>query len=434
LMGESLEDILKSKITESTIREINGNLDRFISDLESELDGYVYKTVQHRQSKVKRSDIYKLIIDTYFNVRKLHKKIKDDQTIPMSEMSSGEKQKAIIDVAHSLLKNHRVDGKNLILGIDEPEASLHISACFDQFNSLFDIGNDCRQVLFTSHWYGYLPILNNGNTCIISKIDSSHHFDLINTSNYQEQMSQQKEESKGRLPYDIQLKSTTDFVQSILINIFSDTPYNWIICEGSSEKIYLERYFENEINLNKLRIVPVGGAKKIKKIYSNMLTPYSEMKDSIGKNIKRGKILLLSDTDRSLVNYKVDSDEFFKCQRIVNNPRSQETMMVNIHENPISPETEIEDCLNGKLFVDTLKYFKDEFPIIDFIDENKDYMELASSFSLDLRPSEQSNLKNFFDSNDGEMKLQFAKKYVELLSDSYSVPRWIEDIKIWICT
>ncbi|OOF51502.1 hypothetical protein BKK54_02540 [Rodentibacter genomosp. 1] len=432
LMGESLEDILKSKITETTIREINGNLDKFISDLENELNGYVYKTIQHRQSKVKRSDIYKLIIDTYFNVRKLHKKIKDDQTIPMSEMSSGEKQKAIIDVAHSLLKNHRVDGKNLILGIDEPEASLHISACFDQFNSLFDIGNDCRQVLFTSHWYGYLPILNNGNTCIISKLDGTHRFDLINTSNYQEQMSQQKEESRGKLPYDIQLKSTTDFVQSILINVFSDSPYNWIICEGSSEKIYFEKYFEDEINLNKLRIVPVGGAKKIKKVYSNILIPYNEMKDSVGKNINRGKILLLSDTDRSLVSYKVEGDDFFKCQRIVNDPKTKETLMVNIHENPISPETEIEDCLNGRLFVEVLKYFRDDFPIIDFIDDKKIYLESPSVFSLDLRHSEQDKLKNFFDHDNGKVKLQFAKKYVELLSNSYDIPKWIRDIKQWI--
>ncbi len=177
LMGESLEEILRNKIKDKTIKDINKELDSFIDGLEGELDGYVYKTQQHRQSKIKRSDIYKLIIDTYFSVRKLHKKLKDEQFIEMSEMSSGEKQKAIIDVSHSLLRNHRESGKNLILGIDEPEASLHISACFEQFNSLFDIGNDCRQVLFTSHWYGYLPILNNGNTCVISKIEGSHRFD-----------------------------------------------------------------------------------------------------------------------------------------------------------------------------------------------------------------------------------------------------------------
>lgn len=433
LMGESLDDILKSKITEGTIREINKNLDEFIDGLEQELDGYVYKTIQHRQSKVRRADIYKLIIDTYFNVRKLHKKLTDEQTIPMSEMSSGEKQKAIIDVAHSFLKNHRSDGKNLIFGIDEPEASLHISACFEQFRSLFDIGNDCRQVLFTSHWYGYLPILNNGNTCIISKGDNGHQFELISTTNYQEKLSQQRETSRGILPYDIQLKSTTDFVQSILINIFSEKPYNWIICEGSSEKIYFEKYFEQDISADKLRVVPVGGAKKIKKVYLNMLTPYNEMKDSVGKTLsKRGKILLLSDTDRSLVQYKVECDEFFKCQRIVNNPSSRETEIVNVDSNLLSPATEIEDCLNGKLFIETLKSFRESYPILNSIIEKREYDECASSFSLDLRHSGQEILKNFFDLEEGIMKIKFAKKYTELLSESYNVPSWILKIKEWI--
>lgn len=435
LMGESLEEIIKGKITDSNIRDINAKLDEFINGLENDLNGYVYKTIQRRQSKVKRADVYNLILETYFSVRKLHKKLKDEQFIEINQMSSGEKQKAIIDVAHSLLKNHRTDGSNLILGIDEPEASLHISACFEQFNSLFDIGNDCRQVIFTSHWYGYLPILNNGNTCVITKDNSSHRFDLINTNNYQEDLHHRIKDSKGKMPYDIQLKSTTDFIQSILINIFSENPYNWILCEGTSEKIYFERYFKEEVISGKLRIVPVGGAKKIKKIYQNIIIPYKEMKEWSIKSKKYGKILLLSDTDRELVRYDVISDdENFKCQRIVNS--NDKTEMVNMHSNPSSPETEIEDCLNGKLFVETLKLFIDEFPnISSFIDLDKNYEESISSYSLNLRDSERKELKKIFDSDNGKFKEKFARKYCSLLEDdSYKKLDWIENIRNWFAS
>ena len=95
----------------------------------------MYRTSTDRQQNLRKSDIHKLIIDSFFNIRKLHKKVSDSSNfVEISSLSSGEKQKAIIDVAKGLLENHRADGTNLIIGIDEPESSLHISACFEQFD------------------------------------------------------------------------------------------------------------------------------------------------------------------------------------------------------------------------------------------------------------------------------------------------------------
>lgn len=433
LMGESLEDILKNKIQDKTIKEINKELDNFIRELENELDGYVYKTIQRNQSKVKRSDIYRLIIDTYFSVRKLHRKIKNDQYIRMSEMSSGEKQKAIINVAHSLLRNHRESGRNLILAIDEPEASLHVSSCFEQFTSLFDISHDCRQVIFTSHWYGYLPIMSTGNTCVISKTDKGHNFDLINMGNYREELSKKQSETKGSLPYDIQLKSITDFVQSILINLFSPSACNWIICEGSSEKIYFDKYFSDEIKQKKVRVIPVGGVSKITRTYEHILPSYKEMAKEY-KKTNHGKIWFITDTDCKLPSLEnIYSDNRFSFSRIIN--VQEDTKLIKFDDRLVSPKTEIEDALNGKAFVDTLNYFVGEYSeeLQGIIDRDKEYPELPVFYSLDLPVSKSIKLKEFFNIDNGEMKLKFARKYCDIISNNnYVIPEWILEIKEWI--
>lgn len=142
------------------------------------------------------------------------------------------KQKAIIDVADSLLSRHRDSGSNLIIAVDEPESSLHMSACFDQFGSLFDISRDCMQVIFSSHWYGFLPTIESGSATIISKVENDHVFDLINLASYREQVKQMTAGTRGRLPYDIRLKSINDFVQSVVTSSIGDDPFNWLICEG----------------------------------------------------------------------------------------------------------------------------------------------------------------------------------------------------------
>jgi hypothetical protein len=445
LMGEKLDHILRDRITETAISEINKGLTDFINEISNELDGYVYRTSTDRQQNLRKSDIHKLIIDSFFNIRKLHKRVNDSSNyVEISSLSSGEKQKAIIDVAKGLLENHRADGKNLIVGIDEPESSLHVSACFEQFDSLFKMSNKCRQIIFSSHWYGFLPTLTYGNVSVISEKDKTHQFDLINLQNYQEQIVHLMQNSKGKLPYDINLKSITDFIQSILSSITSVTPYNWIFCEGSSEKIYFDEYFKDEIQNLNLRIIPTGGAKKIKRIYQNILTPYNEIKENIDNNIydKWGKILFLSDTDSQLVHYETQNSNNkyprLQCCRLINNSSNNRTERLAIDNSLTSPATEIEDCLNGKLFVETLKFFK-EFQDYDYLknilEDTKEYSEEASYFSLNLRPSDTHILKEFFDSNNGNMKIEFAKKYVELMSKgNYQTPSWISEIKRWINT
>ncbi len=423
LMGESLNEIIEKCVPQTKIQEINTNLNNFLNSLLSILGEYSFRTSGERQVYLKKNDVYKLIIEAFFKIRKLHKKERE-YWLELNALSSGEKQKAIIELAFQLLKNYRAHTENLIIAIDEPESSLHMSACYDQFNKLFEISGLCSQLLFTTHWYGFIPTVEDGYVCVISKKEDQHKFDLLSISGYRESIKQTVRDSKGKLPYDIRLKSLNDFVQSIITSILSDEPYNWLICEGSSEKIYFEAYFADIKKNKKLRIIPVGGASEIKKIYNHLQVTYDDFKKEI-----QGKVILVSDTDSELVQYPT-KDEFKNliCYRIVNDESKRQTVLVKIESNPVSPKTEIEDSLNGKIFFETLKEFeKTHTELSNIIQEINEPTEESTYFSLDLSPSKQKLLENFFDTSNN--KFDFAKKYSEKISSNYKVPEWIEDLR-----
>jgi len=351
--------------------------------------------------------------------RKLHKK-EGDHWLDLSSLSSGEKQKAIMELAYQFLKEYRKKTDNLIVAIDEPESSLHMSACYDQFNRLAEMSEMCDQLLFTTHWYGFIPTIADGCVSVItkSKEKNEHQFDLIRISSYREQIKQSIKTSKGQLPFDIRLKSINDFTQSIITSILTDEPYNWLICEGSSEKIYFEKYFEQIKEDKKLRIIPVGGASEIKRIYNNLQVAYEDFKKEV-----QGKVIMVSDTDAEIVQYPVKADlKNLLCYRIVNIDSTKRTNLVRVDSNQVSPKTEIEDALNGKLFYDTLMEFQQTHSevetIISGIDEPE---EVASFYALDLSPSKQKLLEKFFDT--GNVKFEFAVKYSEKVGDDYSNPR-----------
>lgn len=424
LMGETLNEILEARVTGKLVQDINRSLNEFIDALSEELVDYSYRTPTDRQQNLKKQDVYNLIIQAFFNIRKLHKR-QGDGWLEISALSSGEKQKAIIDVAHSLIKNHRSSGENLILAIDEPESSLHMSACFDQFDAIYDISKSCRQLLFSTHWYGFFPTIESGSASIITKHDSEHVVDLINLSSHREQVKQLSSGSRGALPYDIRLKSINDFVQSIITSATGENPFNWIICEGSSEKIYLSAYFSELIVSRRLRIVPVGGAREIKRLYQHLLVSYEDFKDEI-----TGKIILISDTDAELVVYETKNHSNLICKRIVNDPKNKEAKLVNIESNPVSPKTEIEDVLNGLLFFQTLKEFINNFDYLEFLNNAGVVEDESSYFALDLRTSERQAIERFFDS--GNNKYVFSEKYVAALTDVHKTPRWISEIYGWL--
>jgi len=422
LMGETLNEIVERCVPQDKIQEINKNLNEFIESLSTILGDYSFRTSGERQVNLRKNDIYKLIIEAFFKIRKLQKK-EGEYWLELNTLSSGEKQKAIIELAFQFLKSYRQKTENLIIAIDEPESSLHMSACYDQFNKLFKISSLCSQLLFTTHWYGFIPTVEDGYVSVISRTNSTHKFDLVSISSYRESIKQAVRDSKGKLPYDIKLKSLNDFVQSIITSVLPDEPFNWLICEGSSEKIYFEAYLSDIKKDKKLRIIPVGGASEIKRIYNYLQVAYEDFKKEI-----QGKIILISDTDRQLVEYSTKDDSNLICKRLVNDESKRKTILAKIESNLVSPKTEIEDSLNGKLFFETLKEYETDNPeLSNLIKEIKYPTEESTYFALDLSLSQRELLERFFDKDN--YKFEFAKKYSQKISHEYKVPEWIEEIK-----
>lgn len=431
LMGETLINIIKEKIKDKQIKEINDGLDEFLKDLSSKLGEYEFRTLNNRerQKKISRTDINKLITESYFSKRSLHKK-QGSSWLELKDLSSGEKQKAIVELAHHLLRSCRKDASYMILAIDEPESSLHVSACYEQFGKLLDISHSCHQVLFTTHWYGFMPAMENGHvTAISTDNEGQHKFDLIDLDRQREIIKQNVASSKGKFPYDVRLKSINDFIQSIVSSLFCEEPYNWIICEGSSERIYLQAYLQDLRSTKKLRVIPVGGAREVRKIYNNLKVALEDIKDEIG-----GKVFLISDTDTQFFEWDTDSrlDRVLQCKRIINDVNTKTTGLVDIGSNLRSPNTEIEDVLDGEIFFETLDEFREEEDFISEILENRnpeEYKGTPSFFALNLGPLDKEKLDNFFDKKNN--KFDFANKYVENIKnigDSLPLP-WISEIE-----
>lgn len=426
LMGKSLTDIIKSSISESTIERIGTQLRTYITNLSNDLDNYEYKKDGERQTLINKNNLYKLIIDDFFAIRKIHKK-KDDKSLAIDVLSSGEKQKAIIDITYHLLHKNTESGKNLILALDEPESSLHMSACYDQFERLYNISRISHQLIITSHWYGFLPTIDKGAVTILGKKlskslskktnkDYDQNYLFYSLGNYREASRKQ---NLSDFSSDIRIKSINDLIQSIITSTLNESPYNWIICEGSSEKIYLSHYLKDLMKNNKLRIIPVGGANKVQQIYLQLSAVYNDIKHEM-----KGKVFLLSDTDPQYLRYDVNKYEHIRCERIVSN--NEQIKLVKIQENPVSPETTIEDALEGHIFYKTLIDFKD--PSLNFLSAMSPVKTKNSKHCLDLKMTEIEKIKLFFDKDNN--KYDFAKRYIESDED-FDIPLWMKNIYDW---
>lgn len=118
-------------------------------------------------------------------------------------------------------------------------------------------------------------------------------------------------------------------------------------------------------------------------------------------------------------------------KRIFN--ENKNTILIDANSDQASQITEIEDCLNGKIFMDTLKDFDDDE--INAILEDKNNISdisLNSFYSFNLRDSDRKKIKNFFDLENGYMKIKFAKEYVKFAqkySNDNSSMEWINEIK-----
>jgi predicted ATPase len=428
LMDKNIQSEIENAITSKTINQINKSLNEFVADIENVLEEYKYK------GKFKNSltmpDLVSKIIEAYFSIKILNKKTSSSKLIPVRELSSGEKRKALIDVAYSFLINNNSRNDNIILAIDEPEASLHISACYNQFEKLINLSKLNSQIIISTHWYGYLPIVSNGNATSITKNDKNEtSIQYFNLYNYREKITQDRKKIKGPLPVHYNIKSYNDLVQSILFSLIQDNPYNWIICEGLSEKIYFEQMFSDDINTKNLRFLPLGSFKEVKKLYSLLLAPIQDPDYQI-----KGKVLCLIDTDSERVDIDFSKTKNLFFKRLMND-KTKGTTIIDVDSNITNPPTEIEDCLNPYIYKQTLIEFSEEYETIKNIITNNEVRTKAlnSYYTFDLRESEKEDIKAFFDDKQGYNKIRFAEKYSEFSKTPFfrdeKQMEWIESIR-----
>ena len=425
LLDEDIKGKIQRSITAKTVETINSSLQEFIKEISESLVNYEYKG--SHKNRLTMNDLVEKVFESYFSIKILHGKQKG-HSIPVRDMSAGEKRRALIDLSYSLLARSAKRSHSVILAVDEPDASLHTSACHEQFSRLAEIPEltiPKTQVLLTTHWYGFLPIVQTGVAHAMGIENGKHIFHSFDLYNFREQIKQSISAAKMPLAIDVELKSYNDMIQSIVSSTIRATPYNWILCEGLSDKLYLEYYCQDLIKNNNLRILPLGGFKEVRRAYEYLWQPLNDPQYRI-----TGKVLCLVDTDTQMENVELKANSTsIQFSRIIFDTAKNECTIVNVDDQKRSPATEIEQALDGQRFVETVSELEDNesSQAIKDIISNASLNRLSSSTIgfLDLGPSAAARLMNeYFDIKNN--KVEFARQYISAES---TIPPWIEKIQ-----
>ena len=324
----------------SILEIINEQLEEYVSSVEKHIQeadkSYSFKPAYRQSSKLTSTHVTDSIIGSYY-AKRIFKK--DGKII--DNLSSGEKRVILIDIISAFLLKNKPE-RELIVAIDEPESSLHISRCYDQFSKINKIATVYNHQLFiTTHWYGSLPCLGKGNLIHIDNNSKSSCFDL---SNYYE--------DRKHLPEDIQLKGFFDLASSLLY-LYRNSDKTMVLVEGSTDKKYIE-YYLDDVELN---IIPLGGCSNVKKIYEYLYGPLSnkELFCKNGNREKRNRIICLVDTDIQCAEMSVKSDMKSKLLYIkrIHQVDDDSSMLLN-YDDSRRFSTEIEEVLEPKQFYDAL--------------------------------------------------------------------------------
>ncbi|MBF7993398.1 AAA family ATPase [Rahnella laticis] len=423
LLGDDIQNKIQKIIKKKDIDEINKHLNEYIADVSSLLDNsYHFKKPSQRQTLFTQRHMILKIIETYFTDKILHRRV-DGRDTPINNLSSGEKRKALLDLAFAFLKsNPKKSVSQTIFAIDEPELSLHATACFKQFEKLKKISDLGVQTLITTHWYGFLPVAGVGSATYISP--NQTHIKLLNLRSFKEEISNFVGESKGIYLDTLEVKSTHDLVQSIIASITATNNYNWLLCEGKTDKNYLEVHLECE-NVENLIILPVGGSFALKDIYTYLTLALKDRRSTI-----KGKVYCLLDTDQAYNEFhSTDSITNLKIRRLLFNKKSGCIDLLKTTDNRVSPATEIEDALDGLFFYDTLyRLYEDGYKQFAFMQDIETLTCEVSAGILDITKKQQEIIQNYLDQPG--MKVDFCNRYCSLVMDSedVSTPGWILEI------
>lgn len=425
LLGQKLDTIVRAFIKREDVRSINVQLNNFLGSISEKLGVYEYRKPAQKQNLVNQSHLTEKVIEAFFESKVLNRKDGRERT-PVGDLSSGEKRQALVDVAKAfLLANAAPSHQQVVLAIDEPELSLHVSSCFTQFEKLREISESNIQVLITTHWYGFMPIISNGVAIYCPKSDQSPV--VLDLRCFREDIKKLKTITNGELPIELELKGVNDLVQSIIASI-TGSNYKWLICEGSADNIYLSHYLKDP----KLFIVPVGGAPTVKKIFNYLYLALDDARSDV-----KGKVFCLVDTDKKFESFDgKDSIDGLTIRRLKNCEEKLRTELLKTSDNNAYPPTVIEDALESGAFVEALNSFQGHSiygylieKILPALDARG--CEWPSSLALGLGFEDRKNMERLFEI-DG-FKVKFALRYCEL-NINPNKPQWITEIEEFLMT
>lgn len=421
LMGEKVEEVVREFISDHQVREINQQLSSFMDSVSSRLENYEYKKPARKQNLFNQTHFASKVIEAYFSSKVLNLITEEGVQTPIYDLSSGEKRRAIIDIAKAFLTGAGESRKaQVILAVDEPEISLHTASCFPQFEKLKYIASNYIQVMLTTHWYGFMPIVSNGSAIYISGERSENY--LLNLKRFRDDISQLRRKTKGSLPSNIELKGINDLVQSVISSVMGGN-YKWIICEGVSDKIYLDCFCSGEEGL---MVLPVSGAPMVKKFYTYIYLALLDERSDI-----KGKVYFLLDTDEEHEFYEAkDKISSIRIRRLLNDSEEGGTKLVTITSSKVSPPTEIEDSLNPEIFLLSIKEVAREYGSPGFSDlidgmSIKDG-SLPSGLAFDWRDSERKAVADFL--KIPGVKVGLAEAYSRL-HRAEKTPPWFQEVR-----
>lgn len=413
------------------LKFLNEHLNIFMTNVNEAIQtinvNYSYNSQAFTKKNLTASDIRDKILEAYFKKRTLKYNNRE-----INELSSGEQRRALIDIAYAFLSNNEQKDKKVVLAIDEPEVSLNIANCFSQFERLEELANKYRnQVLVTTHWYGFLPVIKNGNLYYLEYNDDEFELMEFSFFNYL---------TESRVfPDNVEFKSMFDLSTSILSYIRSNKNSKWIICEGSSDRIYLESI----LGKKDYKILPIGGCRLVANLYNLLVVPMN-MENRDGKN----KILCLVDTDEIKTNFEgcIPKKSSVQIRRLQlsnkNGPNTVELI------NPFSDgqwysKTEIEDCLNPKVYYEAIKKvidreedieIQDIFDRFEF-DEQAEVSRIEGDYSI-LKPRDVSAYKEkikiikFLSNRNIKFKvaIEYANLYKYNVEENYKLAKAIGEV------
>ncbi|HBR2514173.1 AAA family ATPase [Klebsiella pneumoniae] len=455
LLEESLSGYIERIIPRTEFSKITRMLRGLLTSINTVIGDYQFKGRNsiERESLIKKDIFYGLFVKEFFANKILHYTPSGStRNLSIENMSSGERQKALVDIIYNLLsvdnvqvvgvdevlKIEKSDSSKLIIGIDEPDSSLHVAACFEQYQKIQDIAGVCCQTFMTSHWYGYIPVSQDAATVFVGAKDKegattfNSSFCLSN-SNFVDDLKFIKRKRKDfSFPITIGTKGISDLTMSIMHAISGGVDCNWIVCEGASDRIYLDAYMKKVGE--KVNVISVGGVDNLKSIYSIINAHYHEFKSSI-----KNKVIFISDTDANCVDDSgvtraKNLSDHISWFRIVNKSSSDETSLLEVNDSLKAPVTTVEDSLNGKLYREALLKLHDELPsdVHHFISTSQPRNEFIPSVSLNFNIEIQRSLKEWFEHHlyGNKRKFDVAKAYVESMStEEYAIPNWILKIQ-----